>query len=250
MTIDAAFVEFVHRESLKLRIWTGGQGEWPNGGTACGVAKVALRPLLTTLSGVSADAISVSTDVGGDRNGTIAIRLYFRHRRLSSDERSPAEKNERAEYRGEKDTAADNNAERAGRQSTTCPELQPEALSKAESSPSSAAHLGDLDICEFDAAPSGGSDVEQSSVARHETEELTERRQRGVSGGKLHICVERAMRLLPSESASRTLVTSSPSTYVTFRWEERGNPLRRSPFVFHPTASARSSPGSGGSWEV
>lgn len=91
VTIDAQFVEFVHTQSLELRVWRGDRADWPDGGTACGVAKVVLRSLLTTLGGVGGD-VTISPETvggvgggsGGDRAGSMTVRLFFKHRGLGS----------------------------------------------------------------------------------------------------------------------------------------------------------------------
>lgn len=83
VTIDAAFVEFMHTQSLELRVWRGDRADWPTDGNPCGVAKVVLRSLLTTLGGVGGDlTIAQETGGSGDRAGSIAARLFFKHRGL------------------------------------------------------------------------------------------------------------------------------------------------------------------------
>eukprot|EP00903_Cladosiphon_okamuranus_P009595 g9134.t1 len=106
VTIDAAFVQHMHTRYLELRVWRGDRADWPTGGTACGVAKVVLRSLLTTLGGVGGDlAITKGTGGGGgDRIGSVAARLFFKHRGLGSNEDADA------------DTDADAAAERETRQ--------------------------------------------------------------------------------------------------------------------------------------
>lgn len=95
VTIDAQLVEFVHTQSLELRVWRGDRADWPDGGTACGVAKVVLRSLLTTLGGVGGDVTIIpetgggsggggGSGSGGDRTGSMAVRLFFKHRGLGS----------------------------------------------------------------------------------------------------------------------------------------------------------------------
>lgn len=91
--IDAAFVQHMHTQSLELCVWKGDRADWPTGGTACGVAKVVLRSLLTTLGGVGGDvAVTKGTGGGsGDRAGNIAARLFFKHRGLGSIEVADAD---------------------------------------------------------------------------------------------------------------------------------------------------------------
>lgn len=84
VTIDAAFVQFVHTQSLELHVWRGDRGDWPAGGTACGVARVVLRSLLTTLGGVGSDVTIASEASGGDCAGSMTVRLCFKHRGLGS----------------------------------------------------------------------------------------------------------------------------------------------------------------------
>lgn len=78
-------------------MWKGDQADWPAGGTACGVAKVVLRSLLTKLGGVGGNVTIVPETGGGDgdRAGSMSVRLFFKHRGLgsSSDDDAAAAQN-------------------------------------------------------------------------------------------------------------------------------------------------------------
>ena len=97
VTIDAAFVEFVRTQSLELRVWKGGRASWPSGGTVCGVAKVVLHPLLTTIEGVGGDvAIAPQGGGGVDRAaGSVAARVFFKHRDSGANEDANGDENDR-----------------------------------------------------------------------------------------------------------------------------------------------------------
>lgn len=91
VTIDAAFVRFVHTQSLTVQVWRGRARAWPQGGLCVGVARVALRSLLTTLGGVGGN-VSITSPAGsgdGPSTGSIGVRLFFKHRGLGSSGEAP-----------------------------------------------------------------------------------------------------------------------------------------------------------------
>lgn len=91
VTIDAAFVRFVHTQSLAVQIWRGRARAWPRGGLCAGVARVELRSLLITLGGVGGNVSITSPPGNGDglATGSIAVRLFFKHRGLGSSGEAP-----------------------------------------------------------------------------------------------------------------------------------------------------------------
>lgn len=267
VTIDATFVRFVHTQSLDIRIWCGRPAAWPRAGASAGVARVALRSLLTTLGGVGGN-VSIAPRAGDDRHaaGHIAVRLFFKHRGLSSSSVEPDAGPERQlrhqDPQGEKhgaegkpteagELAAHLAAQGGGRDRAVI--LQKEGVVCDERADGD--RRGDSDtrggakFLERDASlastklPEAGGLMAGSGAAPEECREAKEKRailQRWApdagGGGKLQVVVERAMRLplllSGTEGTGAGLsVESLPSTYVTFRWEEGGRPPLRSPFA-------------------
>ena len=309
VTIDAAFVQHMHTQSLELRVWRGDRAGWPTGGTACGVAKVVLRSLLTTLGGVGGDvAITQAAGGGGgggggdDRVGSVAARLFFKHRGLGSSggadaeretghpagggagagegkeaavaaqqgeasggggrRRAPVTFREEVEVLGEEQggpsnrTGRDPAARGDGAESTTTTKVKTTRKTAgraplAESAGSSKNKPGEGTQEEEEEGPQG-------SNSRQRQREGSERAPPPPSGteSELRVFVERAMRLVVASAAAATAAAAplsgepevaggvavspgscSPSTYVTFRWEEEGKPPLRSPLLV-PSASA------------
>lgn len=188
MTIDAAFVEFVHTESLELRIWRGRRETWPKSGTVYGVATIPLRPLLMKLGGIDGGVAVLRRNESDERAGSVAVHVSFKHRRAGFIDRyKPA------------DQAVGDTDDREAKDDLYLAQNQSEVP------------------------------PERSRV--HSREQLVD-----VSGGRLGVHVERAMRLwrsVPGETgqvvAGGEANGSAPllSTYVSFRWEEAGKPPLR-----------------------
>lgn len=229
VTINAAFVEYVHTQSLKLRVWRGRRDDWPKAGTAYGVAQVALSSLLTTLGGIAGDII-ITPESGHDsrRTGSIAVRMFFKHRGLVPDDPD--------EHKLEMALVVDDDGD-----ADACTPV-PGFLRREG---------GKLDDLED---PSGGIETHNDGsrgaasgqalsyeVPFRPQDKLTvQTPQRQLSGGKLRVYVERAMRLLrpvPKDAEARVSSGILPSTYVTFRWEEGGKPPMVSPLAFETVVS-------------
>lgn len=242
ITIDAAFVEFVHTQSLEIHVWRGDRDEWPRAGTALGKAKIALRSLLVTLGGIGGD-VNISPATGrGYRAGRVAVRLFFKHRGLGSRHEPALPGNGGEEKRGaQKNDASDGDG---------CERLPPALLQDDGSEPSerkdpcdSSPPFSSMRVPESATATShqaseGASRAEPESRARGQpTAQLA-----GEAGGKLEVNIERAMRLLSTVPGDPEAGVSSegslPSTYVTFRWEEGGKPPLRPVLVLGEAISA------------
>lgn len=255
----------MHTQSLEVCIWRGRQEDWPEAGTSHGVAKVALRSLLTTLGSIGGTvSVNPGREHSSPTDGSIAILLFFKHRGLRSNDASPHKDGEMAgghteggrggvEVTGnggpvqgshQLDGAAldeKNNVggvgdvkSRAGAE--IVPPLPPSLLSFTGFSNSAVA---------FDLIPGQavGDDTSQSQ-AQQVRDEPTAQTREPVRRGKLRVHVERAMRLPPATSMSEVPAPGAstealPSTYVTFRWEEGGKPPLRSPLVLEPATSGR-----------
>lgn len=235
IAIDAAFVEFMHTRSLELRVWRGARDEWPRAGTACGSAKVALRPLLTTLDGVDGD-VSVVPE-GGRGSGNVACHLFFKHRGVGSIDANLEQRGGRA--RGSEERRVEHRE----------PELVQEEVEAL------VAREGSSDADDSDALHGAGAVAASvrvlglsASQSRTQEEVNAQPSEPEPSGGKLNVYVERAMRLLSSPGGSTEPGASPdvlPSTYVTFRWEEGGKPPLRSPLVLAPAAAGEADVGCG-----
>ncbi|CAM9554962.1 unnamed protein product, partial [Ectocarpus sp. 13 AM-2016] len=274
VTIDAAFVEFVNTKSLELRVWSGNREDWPAGGSPCGVAKVALGSLLTTLGGVGGDA-AVITAGEGVVGGNVAARLFFKHRGLGSGDdgakravelpgvgthkadeeearggigarrRLPVSFREEAEVLGEA---------WAGRTGAGSPAQGPAAgaeVAATTTTTTTPRKNASPDKSLRTPPPTGAP--ERQAVASDSPSVVVE------ESNVLRVCVERAMRLEAIPAAAAATVSgdpetagcaalppnavtppppppSPPSTYVTLRWEEEGRPPLRSPLLSGPAA--------------
>ncbi|CBJ27795.1 conserved unknown protein [Ectocarpus siliculosus] len=277
VTIDAAFVEFVNTQSLELRVWSGNREDWPAGGSPCGVAKVALRSLLTTLGGVGGDA-AVITPGEGVVGGNVAARLFFKHRGLGSGDdgtkrtvelpgagthradeeearggigarrRLPVSFREGVEVLGE---------ERGARTGAGSPAQGPAAgaaVAAATTTATTTPRQASPDKSLRTPPPRGAPEERRAAASDSPSVVVKE-------SNVLRVCVERAMRLeaIPAAAAAKTLSgdpetvgcaalppdavlppppPSPPSTYVTLRWEEEGKPPLRSPLLSGPAAAS------------
>ncbi|CAB1118524.1 unnamed protein product [Ectocarpus sp. CCAP 1310/34] len=278
VTIDAAFVEFVNTKSLELRVWSGNREDWPAGGSPCGVAKVALRSLLTTLGGVGGDA-AVITPGEGVVGGNVAARLFFKHRGLGSGDDGakrtvelPSAGTHRADepgpqggigargrlplsFREEVEVLGEG---RGGRTGAGSPAQGPTAGAEV----AAAATTTTTTTTPRQASPDKslrtpsprGAPKEPRAAASDSPSVVVE------ESNVLMVCVERAMRLEANPAAVATTLSgdpetvgcaalppdevlsppppSPPSTYVTLRWEEEGKPPLRSPLLSGPAAAS------------
>lgn len=206
MAIDAAFVEYVHTQSLELRIWRGRRETWPKSGAAYGVANIPLRPLLMKLGGIGGNVTMLRRNESDERAGSVTVHVSFKHRRTGfGDKDKPA---------GQAAGDTDDREARGGAYGGE--------IGKTEEDSS---RPDDLDLAQIQSeVPPEGSGVQSR-------EQLAD-----VSGGRLVVHVERAMRLWrngPRETARVVAAGeaegSSPSlsTYISFRWEEAGKPPLR-----------------------
>ena len=239
IAIDAEFVEFMHTRSLQLSVWRGARDDWPRAGTACGTAKVALRPLLTTLDGVDGD-VSVVPE-GGRGSGNVAFHLFFKHRGVGSTD---------ADLEQGAGQARGSEERRVERREPELVQEETEALVARE---------GSRDADDSDALRGAGAVAASGRflglfVSQSRNQELkAQPSEPEPSGGKLNVCIERAMRLLsaPGESTEPgASLDVLPSTYVTFRWEEGGKPPLRSPLVLAPAAAGGADVGNPEAWQV
>lgn len=265
MTIDSAFVEFVHTQSLEVCIWRGRQEDWPEAGTPHGVAKVALRSLLTTLGSIGGTiSINPGREHSSPTDGSIAILLFFKHRGSGSNDASPHKDREMTgghteggqdgvEVTGnggpvqgshQSDGAALDEKSDVGGVGDANSRAFAEVVPPLPPSLPSLAGFSNPAVA-FDAIPGqavvDGTSQSQTQQARDES---TAQTGEPVGRGKLRVHVERAMRLPPATSVSEVpaldvSMEALPSTYVTFRWEEGGKPPLRSPLVLEPATSGR-----------
>lgn len=278
MTIDAAFVEFVNTKSLELRVWSGNREDWPAGGSPCGVAKVALRSLLTTLGGVGGDA-AVITPGEGVVGGNVAARLFFKHRGLGSGDdgakravelpgagthRADEEEAQRGigarrrlpvSFREEVEVLGE---ERGGRTGAGSPAQGPAAGAEvAAATTTTTTPRQTSPDKSLRTPPPRGAPEERRAAASDSPSVVVE------VSNVLGVCVERAMRLEAIPAAAAATLSgdpetmagcaalppdvvppppppppSPPSTYVTLRWEEEGKPPLRSPLLSGPAAAS------------
>lgn len=241
VTIDAAFVEFVRTQSLELRVWKGCRASWPSGGTACGVGRLLLRPLLTTLEGVGGDvpiAAEVGGGGGGDRAGSVAARVFFKHRGSGSNGGARAEKREGQD--GACSTEGDSAAAAAaapaaapgeafGRARRRMPVTfreevevfdQEEAGHRVDGDPAKRGHAteiplrdsGQLSLGESSESsePEGAGEEEYSQESKSQQRQL-EGPATSLGGERvLEVCVEKAMRLVVSSAAAAAAAPEDP----------------------------------------
>lgn len=198
MTIDAKFVGYVHTQSLEVRIWRGHRETWPRSGEVYGVASIPLRPLLMKQEGIEGDVAELRRNESDERAGSVTVHVSFKHRRASVVDRDkPADQ-----------TVGDANDREARDDGEIGNTME-----------------NDLDLTQ------NLSEVPPERSRVQPREKLAD-----VSGGRLGVHVERAMRLWrngPRETAQGVAAGvvdgSSPllSTYVSFRWEEAGKPPLR-----------------------
>lgn len=268
-------MKFVHTSSLEVRIWRGRRDDWPEAGSSCGVAKVALRSLLTTLGGIGGTVpIDPGQEHGSTTGGSIEIIMFFKHRGLGSNDASSSHndggtagghhaeeggrggvgvtenegqlrgshRSDGAALDGKSDTGVVGDANNTRTGSETVPPLAPSLLSFAGFSNPAVA---------FDPAP--GQAVGNGASRSQAPDGSAAKRGEPAGGGKLKVYVERAMRLPPAASevvVSGASAEALPSTYVTFRWEEGGKPPLRSPLDFETTTSGRKVDAPTNDWRV
>lgn len=273
VTIDAAFVEYVRTQSLELHVWTGRREDWPAGGATCGVAKVVLSSLLTTIEGAGGDMAIVSERSGdGSDSGCITARVFFKHRGLGPNDdarpsracgieavsrwgvasargRPPVSFREEVEVLGQDRSGSgspDDDDGFASGNEIIAPIMEDPALQDEPVNGRSSEQA---------------LEEEQASAAQNQSTGVADAAEQGVSSSSglesvLEVYVERAMRLL-AISGDRAVEAdvaapenSPPSTYVTFRWEEEGRSPLRSPLV--PRGQARSTAVGGDTeeWQV
>ena len=230
----------MHTRSLELRVWRGARDDWPRAGTACGAAKVALRSLLTTLEGVDGDV--AVTPEGGRGSGSVACHLFFKHRGVGSTDEDLGQ---RACHVRE---CEDGEVERQ----------VPEPL--REEAEVLVGREGPRDADGLDAVHGAGAAAVSGQILgwsesqfRTQEELKVQPSKLELSGGKLKVYVDRAMRLLSGTDEGTEPGASPellPSTYVTFRWEEGGKPPLRSPLVLGPPAAGGADVGNPKAWQV
>lgn len=262
VTINAAFVQVVHTQFLEVRVWRGLPKAWPRGGNPIGVARVALRSLLTTLGGIGGHVKVTSSTGEGGRAGSAAIRLFFKHRGLGASRTAldsnaaldpPPQSGEAEETRSEMSVAKrrgqddnctlqhTNDVLKAAAEDALCGGRDnDEALRSSRMRPLASQALGSLRTITLEPASEPRAQREATTAQSLEP-----------WGGKLAVCVERAMRLptIPSMALEPDAPTESlplPSTYVTVRWEEGGKLPLRSPFCVAGSAKGNYRVASGG----
>lgn len=224
----------MHTQALEIRVWSApSQKSWPRSGTVVGVARVALRPLLTTLGGFRGRVNLSPPDGANGHAGSVALRLCFKHHGLDlTNELPPVTTPSPLPSAKDKDAASS--------VSMTGRSHQDNQQSHGSVSFADTNKTGD-DV--LTCGPSKDAGVPagvkaQSSVAGsgHESweGESAPQSESVPNGGKLSVFIERAMRLPscnfpPEELGSRIEVL--PSTYVTFGWEEGGKIPLRPPFI-------------------
>ncbi|CAM9342575.1 unnamed protein product [Scytosiphon promiscuus] len=274
VTIDAAFVEYVRTQSLELHVWRGSREDWPAGGAACGVAKVQLSFLLTTLGGVGGDhrgldsnddsdpcrAGATKEDEAAQVRAPSVVASPGEVRGVASARRRPPQE---VSFREEVEVLGGHGSWPTGSGGPHDSDRftsrgDGEEIAPITRNPDLALQNAPADaLCSKGAreeARSASPQPHKSQPSGAAAEKQLAQSSRGERG--LDVYVERAMRLLAvsadvsggpaSEGGVATPERPPLSTYVTFRWEEEGRPPLRSPLLPGPARSTATGATGGG----